>query len=108
MIAAGLLYLGLFALAASMNRHAELLPVQWRLAKRGDRVRLAAWLLISASLAVALWSPAWPLRLLTWIGLTPVAGGIVLLAITYGLRWARITALLAIAMVFAGIVSALG
>jgi hypothetical protein len=108
MIAAGLLYLGLFALAASMSRHAELLPAHWRLAKRTDRVRLVAWLLVLASLVAALWSLAWPIRLITWIGLTPIAGGIVLLAITYGLRWARITALLAIALVFAGIVSALG
>lgn len=106
MIAAGLLYLGLFALAASMSRYAELLPARWELAKRTDRVRLVAWLLVLASLVSALWSPAWPIRLITWIGLVPVAGGIVLLAIAYDMRWARIMALLAVALVFAGIVSA--
>ncbi|NIJ20358.1 hypothetical protein FHS95_002050 [Sphingomonas naasensis] len=104
MIFGGLLYLGLFALAASMGRHAQLLPAHWGLAKRAARLRLAAWLLILASLVIALWSPDWALRLLSWIGLVAVAGGIVLLSLTYGVRWARSAALLAIALVVAGLV----
>lgn len=103
MIVAGLLYLGLFGLAASMSRHAQLLPAHWGLAARGDRLRIAAWLLVFASLVVALWSPDWPLRLLAWIGLAPVAGGIVLLGLTYGVRWARVAALLAPLLVLAGL-----
>jgi hypothetical protein len=103
MMVAGLLYLGLFTLAASMSRHAGLLPAHWGLAKRGDRVRLVAWLLVAASLVVTLWSPTWPMRLLTWIGLAPLAGGIVLLGLTYGIRWARGSALLAVLLVVAGI-----
>lgn len=104
MIFAGLLYLGLFALAASMSRHAQLLPAHWNLAKHAGRLRIAAWLLILASLIVALWSPGWPLRLLTWIGLAPIAGGIVLLSLTYGVRGARVGALPALLLVLAGLV----
>lgn len=103
MIFAGLLYLGLFALAASMSRHAQLLPAHWGTASRTGRLRVAAWLLILGSLVIALWSPDWPLRLISWIGLAPIAGGIVLLGLTYGIRWARIAASLAVALVVAGL-----
>jgi len=106
MIFAGLLYLGLFALAASMSRHAQLLPAHWGLAKRAQRPRIAAWLLILASLVAALWSSDWALRLISWIGLGALAAGIVLLGLTYGVRWARIGALLAIALVVAGLIRA--
>lgn len=105
MIFAGLLYLGLFALAASMGRHAQLVPAQWRAAPHGDRLQVAGWLLGLASLAVALWSVDWPMRLLAWIGLVPAAGGIVALGLTYGVRWARTAALLAPLLVLAGLVS---
>jgi hypothetical protein len=105
MIFAGLLYLGLFALAASMSRHAQLVPVQRRAAKHGNRLRSAGWLLVVASLMLALWSADWPMRLLAWIGLAPIAGGIVALGLTYGVRWARAAALLALLLVFAGLVS---
>lgn len=104
MIFAGLLYLGLFALAASMSRHAQLVPTQWRAATRGDRLQGTGWLLILASLVVALWSADWPMRLLAWIGLAPVAGGMVALGLTYGARWARIAASLSLLLVFAGLV----
>jgi hypothetical protein len=104
MIFAGLLYLGLFALAASMSRHAQLVPIQWRAATHDDRLRGAGWLLVLASLVVALWSADWPMRLLAWIGLVPAAGGIVALGLTYDVRWARTAALLALLLVFAGLV----
>lgn len=97
----GLLYLGLFALAASMSRHAQLLPAHWRLSGRNDRLRVAGWLLVVASLVVALASPDWPMRLLNWIGFAAVAGGIVLLSLTYGVRWARIAAVLALLSILA-------
>jgi hypothetical protein len=102
MIFAGLLYLGLFALAASMSRHAQLVPGQWHAA---NRLQGAGWFLVLASLAVALWSADWPMRLLAWIGLAPVAGGVVALGLTYGVRWARTAALLALLLVLAGLVS---
>jgi hypothetical protein len=102
MIFAGLLYLGLFALAASMSRHAQLVPGQWRAA---NRLQGAGWLLVLASLAVALWSADWPTRLLAWVGLVPAAGGVVALGLTYGVRWARTAALLALLLALAGLVS---
>ncbi|WP_025587544.1 DUF3325 family protein [Sphingomonas sp. UNC305MFCol5.2] len=105
MIFAGLLYLGLFALAASMSRHAQLLPAQWRAAAYGDRLRVAGWPLVLASLVVALGSADWPMRLLAWVGLAPVAGGIVLLGLTFGVRWAQVAALLAALLVLAGLAS---
>lgn len=104
MIFAGLLYLGLFALAASMSRHAQLVPAQWRSATHGNRLRGAGWLLVLASLAVALSSADWPMRLLAWIGLAPIAGGIVALGLTYDIRWARTAGLFAVLLVFAGLV----
>lgn len=104
MIFAGLLYLGLFALAASMSRHAQLVPAQWRSATHGNRLRGAGWLLVLVSLIMALWSPDWPMRLLAWIGLAPIAGGIVALGLTYDVRWARIAASLAFLLIFAGLV----
>lgn len=104
MIFAGLLYLGLCAMAASMGRHAQLVPAQWRSATHGNRLRGAGWLLVLASLAVALGSTDWPMRLLAWIGLVPAAGGIVALGLTYDVRWARIAASLALLLVFAGLV----
>jgi hypothetical protein len=105
MIFAGLLYLGLFALAASMSRHAQLVPAQWRAATPGNRLQGAGWLLVLASLAVALWSADWPMRLLAWIGLVPATGGIVALGLTYDIRWARTAASLALLLVFAGLVA---
>lgn len=105
MIFAGLLYLGLFAMAASMSRHAELVPAQWRSATYGNRLQRAGWLLVLTSLVVALVSVDWPMRLLAWIGLVPAAGGIVALGLTYGVRWARTAALLALLLVFAGLAS---
>ena len=104
MIFAGLLYLGLFALAASMSRHAQLVPAQWRSATHGNRLQGAGWLLVLVSLIMALGSPDWPIRLLAWIGLVPAAGGIVALGLTYDVRWARIAASLALLLVFAGLV----
>ena len=98
---AGLLYLGLFALAASSSRHSQLLPAHWGVAKQGDRLRMAAWLLVLASLIVALWSQHWGLRLITWIGLVPAGSGIVLFGLTYDVRWARIAALLAALLILA-------
>lgn len=100
----GLLYLGLFALAASMSRHAQLVPARWRTVSHGNRLQGAGWLLVAVSLSVALWSADWPMRLLAWIGLVPVAGGIVALSLTYDLRWARIAALLALLLILAGLV----
>jgi hypothetical protein len=44
------------------------------------------------------------MRLLAWIGLAPIAGGIVALGLTYGVRWARIAASLALLLVLAGLV----
>lgn len=102
---AGLLYLGLFALAASMSRHAQLVPVPWRSTKHGNRLQSMGWLLVVASLIMALWSADWPMRLLAWIGLAPAAGGIVALGLAYGVRWARIAALSALLLVFAGLIS---
>lgn len=103
MIAAGLLYLGLFALAASMSRHADLLPPHWRPGR--SSLQGVAWFLILLSLAAALWSSDWPMRLITWIGLAPLAAGLILLGLTYGVRWARIAAALAAVLVVAGVIA---
>ena len=105
MIAASLLYLGLFALAAGMPRHAPALLGAWHSAPRVRRFPPIGWILAALSLAAALATPDWPRALVAWFGLAPLAAGIVLLSLTYAPTLARWSALLAILLVLAGLVT---
>ncbi len=101
MIAAGLLYLGLFALAAAMPRHASDLLGRWNTAALAARLPLIGWTLVVLSLATSLLTPDWPRALVAWFGLAPLAAGIVLLGLTYRATLARVAALVAAALVLA-------
>jgi hypothetical protein len=103
MIAAGLLYLGLFALAAGMSRHAPALLGPWHAPQRIARLPLAGWILILTSLAAALLTPDWARALVAWFGLAPLAAGIILLSLTFAPRLARATAGLAVVLAIAGL-----
>jgi hypothetical protein len=103
MIVAGLLYLGLFALAAGMSRHAPALLGPWHTPRRVVRLPLAGWFLISVSLIVALTTPDWSRALVTWFGLAPLAAGIVLLSITFAPPLARVAAVLAVGLAIVGL-----
>jgi len=106
-IAAGHLYLGLFALAAGMSRHGLALLGPWHTAPRARSLPLAGWVLVALSLLAALATPDWPRALVTWFGLAPLAAGIVLLSLTFAPQPARWSALLAVLLVLAGAATAL-
>ncbi|WP_370310359.1 DUF3325 family protein [Sphingobium abikonense] len=81
--AAGLLYLGLFALAASMNRHQRALAGPWHQPGAAPLLAPGGWLLILCSLIAML--PHWQggIGLVSWIGLLPLVGGLLLLGLSY-------------------------
>ena len=98
MIAAALLYLGLFALAAAMPRHAPAL-----LGNRSiPHLARIGWGLVALSLLAALLTPDWPVALVTWFASAPLAGGIVLLGLTYAPRFARAGVPVALALTVLG------
>ncbi|TGX50299.1 DUF3325 domain-containing protein [Sphingomonas gei] len=108
MIAAGLLYLGLFALAAAMPRHAPALLGPWHVRQRIPRLPLVGWTLVLLSLAAALSAPDWPRALVAWFGLAPLAAGIVLLSLTFAPRLARVGAILAAGLAIVGLATLSG
>jgi len=107
MIAAGLLYLGLFALAAGMSRHAPALLGPWHAPHRVARLPRAGRTLILVSLAAAVMTPDWSRALVAWFGLAPLAAGIVLLSLTFAPRLARVSVVFAIALAVVGLAMAL-
>jgi len=102
MIAAGLLYLGLFALAAGMPRHAHTLLGRWHIAPLIQYAPALGWTLILLSLLAALAVPDWPRALVGWFGLMPVMAGTLLLGLTFGVGIARAGAVFAVGLVIAG------
>ncbi|MCH7861608.1 DUF3325 family protein [Sphingomonas sp. NPDC092331] len=83
MAVAGLLYLGMFALAAGMSRHADPLL--------GPRAKHAAlrhparhgWTLVALSFLVACLAGDGGRALVLWLGLIPFVSAIILLGLTY-------------------------
>jgi len=104
MIAAGLTLLGFFALAAAMPRHAPALLGPWQPRVPAGPLRAAGWLLLAAALAATLLATHWPIALVTWFGLLPLAAALTLLGLTYDARLARGAAALGALSVVAGIV----
>jgi len=84
MIAAGLLYLGFFALAGSMSRHRPALLEQWQRVPLVTRhLSLLGWGAILLSLVATILAPRAGIALVTWCGLLPVTAGVVVLSLTY-------------------------
>ncbi|MBC9032202.1 DUF3325 domain-containing protein [Sphingomonas sp. JC676] len=102
MIAAGLLYLGLFTLAAAMPRHGPDLLGRWNAPPLAARLPVAGWMLLALSLAASLLTPDWPRALVAWFGLAPLAAGIVLPGLTFRAGLAQGAVLGAAALVVAG------
>jgi hypothetical protein len=96
MIAAALLYLGLFALAAAMPRHAPALLGRWQHHSAARHAAALGWGVIALSLVMVLTAPGWPIALVTWIGLATLAAGVVLLGLTYAPALPRAAAVLAV------------
>jgi hypothetical protein len=107
MIVAGLLYLGMFALAAAMSRHASALLGRWHAPARAAHLSRAGWALIALSLAAALLTPDWSRALVMWFGLAPLTAGIVLLSLTFTPPLARISVIFAMGLAIIGMATAL-
>ncbi len=108
MIAAGLLYLGFFALAASMSRHRPALLGRWQGAPFARRhLPLAGWSLVAASLLAVLADFSGGIALVTWAGLLPMTAGIILLGLTYDVRLTRAGVAGAAILILGGTVAAL-
>ena len=73
MIAAGLTLLAFFALAGAMPRHAPILLGRWAPKIRPGMLRALGWVLLLAALAATLWARDWPIALVRWFGLLPLA-----------------------------------
>lgn len=79
----GLLYLGMFALAAGMSRHGPpLLGAQEKLPALRHPARYG-WALITISALLAIFAHDGGQALVLWFGLVPFASAIVLLGLTY-------------------------
>lgn len=89
MIAAGLVLLGFFTLAAAMPRHAPALLGAWATGLRPQSLRIAGWMLLAAALAATLAAPDWPLALVAWFGWLTLAAALMLLGLSYDVRLAR-------------------
>ncbi len=97
----GLLYLGMFALAAGMSRHADpLLDKQAKLTALRHPARYG-WPLVTLSLLLAIFAHDGGQTLVLWFGLIPLASAVILLGLTYRPAVPRAVVPLAILMVFA-------
>lgn len=102
MIAAGLTLLAFFALAGAMPRHAPILLGRWAPKIRPGMLRALGWVLLLAALAATLWARDWPIALVRWFGLLPLATGGVQLGLAYDARLARGVAALGVLAIMLG------
>ena len=102
MIATGLTLLGFFALASAMPRHAPVLLGRWEKRVQPTVLRVLGWKLLIAALTASLLAKGWPLALVTWFGLIPVAAACVLLGLTYNAWIARGAAMLGVVVIAMG------
>ncbi|WP_084581534.1 DUF3325 family protein [Sphingomonas azotifigens] len=104
MIAAGLVLLGVFTLAAAMPRHAPALLGGWATRLRPQSLRIAGWALLAAALAVTLATPDWPRALVAWFGWPTLAAALMLLGLSYDVRLARGAAAMGVLGIAASVV----
>lgn len=99
MMMVGLLYLGLFALAAGMARHKPALAGPWQQARLRTWLHPVGWALLALSLLPAMGDWDGGVALVSWCGLLPVAGGALMLGLTYRPGWLRIGLGVALALI---------
>jgi hypothetical protein len=104
MAMAGLLYLGLFALAAAMQRHRKALAGPWHGPTWAPLLAPGGWMLLGLSLLLvaARWDNG--LALVSWIGLLTVAGALVLMGLTYRPHWLSRGLIAAVVIVILGLI----
>lgn len=77
MICGLLLFAGMYLLAAAMSPHRAVMPAHARDALSPRVTRRFGWLLVAASFVVAAGRGQW-IHIVTWFGLAPLCGGVVL------------------------------
>ncbi|WP_325233724.1 DUF3325 domain-containing protein [Sphingobium sp.] len=99
---AGFLYLGLFALAASMDRHRRTLAGPWHRPPVAPLLAPTGWCLLGLSLLSI--APGWHggIGLVNWCGLLPLVAGIMMLGLTYRPEWLRPGLVVALLLIAAG------
>ena len=104
MMMAGLLYLGLFALAAAMQRHRKALAGPWHGPTWAPLLAPGGWALLGLSLlpVVARWDNG--VALVSWVGLLTVAGALILLGLTYRPHWLSRGLIAAIVILILGLI----
>ncbi|MHA6721113.1 DUF3325 domain-containing protein [Sphingomonas sp. RS6] len=105
MIAAGLTLIAFVLLAASTSRHAPALLGGWDAPRRRPALGVAGWLALLLGMGAAILRADWPLALVAWLGLLPLAAGVVLLALTYQPRAAHLSAAIGAALILAGVLA---
>jgi hypothetical protein len=103
-VTAGLLYLGLFALAASMDRHRRALAGPWHQPAVAPLLAPGGWCLLVLSLCSI--TPLWQggVGLVSWCGLLPLVGGLLMLGLTYRPAWLRPGLVVAGLLILAGLI----
>jgi Protein of unknown function (DUF3325) len=104
MIATGLTLIAFFLLAAATSRHAPVLLGGWDAPARRRPLRIAGWLALVLGLAAALAAPDWPIALVGWFAVLPLAAGLILIALTYQRRLAHVSTAIGFALVVAGLI----
>lgn len=100
---AALLYLALYALAVAQPQHGDVLTGRRLSVARQQQARFAGWVLLAASLAVALATSQPVYAALWWISVFPALGLPLVLARSYRPALARFGAGLAVAAVPCGL-----
>lgn len=85
MICGLLLLAGMYLLAAAMSPHRTLLPARVSAALSPRLARRVGWLLVALSFVVAAGRGRW-IDIVTWFGLAPLCGGVVLALCTMRAR----------------------
>jgi hypothetical protein len=103
---AGLLYLALYALAVAQPQHGDVLTARRLAVARRQQARFAGWLLLAASLLLALLTREPVNAALWWIGALPALGLPLVLARSYRPALARTGVRVAAIAAACGLVSA--
>ncbi|HUD94083.1 DUF3325 domain-containing protein [Sphingobium sp.] len=103
-LAIGLLYLGLFTLAANMDRHRRTLAGPWHQPSIAPVLAPLGWCLIALSLLsiARVWNGG--VALVSWCGLLPLIGSVIMLGLTFRPAWLKLGLAMAMLFVMTGLI----